>query len=61
MRQGVRFIGDRGWVHITRSRTTTEPADLVLEVPAGTADSLGWKIGDRVTVDPPTRPRAPAG
>lgn len=37
------------------------PADLVLEVPAGTAESLGWKIGDRVTVDPPVRPRAPAG
>jgi len=28
VRQGVRFIGDRGWVHITRSRTTTEPAHL---------------------------------
>ncbi len=37
-----------------------EPADLVLEVPAGTAERLGWKIGDRVTVDPPMRPRAPA-
>jgi uncharacterized membrane protein (UPF0127 family) len=33
------------------------PADLVLEVPAGTAEKLGWKIGDRVTVDPPVRPR----
>ena len=32
------------------------PADLVLEVPAGTAERLGWKIGDRVTVDPPARP-----
>jgi uncharacterized membrane protein (UPF0127 family) len=38
-----------------------EPADLVLEVPAGTAERLGWKIGDRVTVDPPVRHRAPAG
>jgi uncharacterized membrane protein (UPF0127 family) len=38
-----------------------EPADLVLEVPAGTAESLGWKIGDRVTVDPPIRLQAPAG
>ncbi len=37
------------------------PADLVLEVPAGTAEKLGWKIGDRVTVDPPSRLRAPAG
>jgi hypothetical protein len=37
-----------------------EPADLILEVPAGTAERLGWKIGDRVTVDPPPRPRAPA-
>jgi predicted dehydrogenase len=31
VRQGVRFIGDRGWVHITRSRTTTEPSGLVRE------------------------------
>jgi uncharacterized membrane protein (UPF0127 family) len=38
-----------------------EPADLVLEVPAGTAEGLGWKIGDRVRVDPPVRPRAGAG
>ena len=38
-----------------------EPADLVLEVPAGTAESLGWKIGDRVTVDPPVRLQTPAG
>ena len=38
-----------------------EPADLVLEVPAGTAERLGWKIGDRVTVDPPVHHRAPAG
>jgi uncharacterized membrane protein (UPF0127 family) len=33
-----------------------EPADLVLEVPAGTSGRLGWRIGDRVTVDPPVRP-----
>ena len=33
-----------------------DPADLVLEVPAGTAERLGWEIGDRVTVDPPVRP-----
>ena len=32
VRQGVRFIGERGWVHITRSRTTTEPASLVRDV-----------------------------
>jgi hypothetical protein len=38
-----------------------EAADLVLEVPAGTAESLGWKIGDRVKVDPPVRPWPPAG
>jgi len=37
-----------------------EPADLVLEVPAGTAEKLAWGIGDRVTVDPPVRP-GPAG
>lgn len=37
-----------------------EPADLVLEVPAGTAERLSWKIGDQVTVDPPIRPRRPA-
>ena len=36
------------------------PADLVLEVPAGTVDELGWKIGDRVTVDPRDHPQ-PAG
>ena len=36
------------------------PADLVLEVPAGTAEELGWKIGDRVTVDPRDPPH-PAG
>jgi uncharacterized membrane protein (UPF0127 family) len=34
-----------------------EPADLVLEVPSGTAAKLGWKIGDRVSVDPPVRPQ----
>jgi len=38
-----------------------EPADLVLEVPAGTAERLGWKIGDRVTVDPPVRLQTPTG
>ena len=38
-----------------------EPANLVLEVPAGTAEKLGWKIGDPVTVEPPLLPRAPAG
>ena len=37
-----------------------EPADLVLEVPAGTAERLSWKIGDPVTVDPPIGPRRPA-
>jgi uncharacterized membrane protein (UPF0127 family) len=30
-----------------------EPADLVLEVPAGTAERLGWRPGDPVRVDPP--------
>lgn len=35
----------------------SEPADLVLEVPSGTADKLGWRIGDRVSVDPAVRPR----
>ena len=38
-----------------------EPADLVLEVPGGTAARLSWKIGDRVMVDPPVRLRTPAG
>ena len=38
-----------------------EPADLVLEVPAGTAQRLGWKIGDGVSVDPPVRPPKSAG
>ena len=27
---------------------TTQPADQVLEVNAGTADSLNWKIGDKI-------------
>jgi hypothetical protein len=35
-----------------------EPADLVLEVPSGTAEGLGWRIGDRVTVDLPPRSHA---
>jgi uncharacterized membrane protein (UPF0127 family) len=38
-----------------------EPADLVLEVPAGTAERLGWRVGDRVAVDPPVRPRTNPG
>jgi uncharacterized membrane protein (UPF0127 family) len=38
-----------------------EPADLVLEVPSGTAERLGWKIGDRVTVDPPVRRAGSSG
>jgi uncharacterized membrane protein (UPF0127 family) len=37
-----------------------EPANLVLEVPAGTVEKLGWKIGDRVTAEPPLLPQAPA-
>lgn len=28
-----------------------EPAELVLEVPAGTAERRGWRVGDRVEVD----------
>jgi len=31
VRQGVRFIGDGGWVHVTRADLKTEPADLVRE------------------------------
>lgn len=38
----------------------SEPADLVLEVPAGTSQRLGWQVGDRVTVDPPVRPPPPS-
>ncbi len=34
----------------------SEPADLVLEVTAGTARRLGWRVGDAVRVDPPVRP-----
>jgi uncharacterized membrane protein (UPF0127 family) len=30
-----------------------EPANLVLEVPAGTAAALGWHPGDALEVDPP--------
>lgn len=29
-----------------------EPADLVLEVPAGTAARHGWRVGDAVDVEP---------
>ena len=29
-----------------------EPADLVLEVPAGSAERRGWRVGDRVEVTP---------
>ena len=32
LRQGVCFIGDEGWVHITRSALKTEPHDLRREV-----------------------------
>jgi len=35
-----------------------EPADLVLEVPSGTVERLGWRIGDEVTADLPPRPPA---
>lgn len=35
------------------------PADLVLEVPAGTAERHGWAAGDPVRVDPPVRASAP--
>lgn len=31
----------------------SEPVDLVLEVPAGTAARLGWRRGDAVQVAPP--------
>ncbi len=31
VRQGVRFIGDDGWVRATRSKTTAEPAALLRE------------------------------
>ena len=34
-----------------------DPIDLVLEVPAGTAERNGWRSGDAVTVDPPPRYR----
>ena len=37
---------------------TYEPdseADLILEVPAGTADRYGWRVGDPVGFDPPIR------
>jgi len=36
LRQGVRFIGEDGWVHVTRAGLTTQPADLVRdEIRAG--------------------------
>jgi hypothetical protein len=37
-----------------------DPADLVLEVPAGSSERLGWQIGDRVAVEPPLDQRASA-
>jgi uncharacterized membrane protein (UPF0127 family) len=39
--------GDPTTVHRPR-----EPADLVLEVPAGTAQRLGWRAGDAVSIEP---------
>jgi uncharacterized membrane protein (UPF0127 family) len=30
-----------------------EPANLVLEVPAGTAAASGWRVGDRLEIEPP--------
>ncbi|MFZ6015236.1 MAG: DUF192 domain-containing protein [Patescibacteria group bacterium] len=32
------------------SYTSRVPADMVLEVPAGTADRLSWKKGDKITI-----------
>jgi len=32
LKQGVRFIGDEGWVHVTRSEVQTGPKDLRREV-----------------------------
>ena len=32
-----------------------EPADLVLEVPAGSAEHRGWRVGDSVDVQPAPR------
>lgn len=32
------------------------PADLVLEVPAGSASRRGWEVGDRLEIDPPLAP-----
>jgi uncharacterized membrane protein (UPF0127 family) len=37
-----------------------EPADLVLEVPAGTVHALGWERGDLVEVSPAVRTPPPA-
>ncbi len=42
---------------VSRSDTTriyqpSQPADLVLEVPAGTAERHGWRVGDAVDVAP---------
>jgi len=37
-----------------RVRRPSEPADLVLELPAGTAERRGFRVGDAVSVgDPP--------
>lgn len=42
-------------VETLRTFEPAEPADTVLEVTAGTANARGWKVGDRVAVDPPLR------
>jgi hypothetical protein len=33
----------------------SEPADLVLEVAAGTAQRLGWRLGDAVQLERPAK------
>lgn len=35
------------------------PADLVLEVPAGTASRRGWRVGDTLEIEPPLPPSGP--
>ena len=46
LRQGVRFIGEDGWVHVTRSGLTTHPARLVRETTRPGEIHLARPTGD---------------
>jgi predicted dehydrogenase len=43
-KNGVRFFGERGWVHVDRDRVTTEPASLLAEYHSG---GMARNLADR--------------